>query len=543
VRVVRIILIAGLGVGSSGGNRLEGQGMDVIPAPASVTDRAGEFVLSENTWVDTAAPAWNDLFERQVRELESATGLTLRRGAGDGPGIRLVSVPGGDPRVGPEAYRLEIGRDGVSVAASTEAGAFYAFQTLAQLLRHREAASDQTPAWLLPAGTIEDEPRFPYRGLHLDVGRHFFSVEFVKRYIDLMSRFKLNRFHWHLTEDQGWRVEIDAFPRLTSVGAWRAESPVGKQLSPYVGDGRRHGGYYTKDQIRDVVAYAAERFVTIIPEIEMPGHATAAIASYPELGCEAVELDVSTTWGVHDSIFCPGEQTFAFLETVLDEVMDLFPAEHIHIGGDEVPRRQWRESRLAQEVMRREGLADEDELQSWFVHRIERHLRANGRRLIGWDEIIEGVLAPDATVMSWRGVEGGVSAARQGHDVIMTPVQHAYFDFYQGAEATEPLAMSWAGFPIPLERVYEFEPVPPDLTEAEAKHILGAQGNVWTEYIATPEYVEYMAYPRALALAEVTWSPRERRDWASFVARLPRALSLLDRFDVAYRFPVEVLYR
>jgi hexosaminidase len=419
---------------------------------------------------------------------------------------------------------------------------FYAFQTLRQLLPAEIESRSLTSQvdWVMPAVEIADAPRFPYRGMHLDVGRHFFDIDFVKKYIDTMARFKLNQFHWHLTEDQGWRIQIDAYPKLTEIGAWRAESPVGDNLTPYVGDGVPHGGFYTKDEVREVVAYAAERFVTVTPEIELPGHATAAIAAYPELGCTDEQLEVSTTWAVHESIFCPQEETFEFIETVLSEVVDLFPSKYIHIGADEVPKRQWRRSAVAQEVMRREGLASEEELQGWFIRRVESYLRSQGRRLIGWDEILEGGLAPDATVMSWRGTEGGIEAAQQGHDVIMTPVEHAYFDFYQGAPEDEPLAMNWAGFGSPLETVYAFEPVPDVLTEEEALHILGPQGNVWTEYIATPEHVEYMAYPRAIALAEVAWSPRAARDWSGFVRRLAGVLGHLDVLEVNYRVPDEV---
>lgn len=514
--------------------------VEVIPVPNSVRPGANPFRFTAETLVELVAPELARVVDREVQHLRRSTGLPLTVGSGGAASRIRVAA---DPSLPAEGYVLRVTAEELTIEAATEAGAFYAFQTLRQLLP-AEVESD-TPSvdvdWVVPAVVIEDAPRFPYRGLHLDVGRYFFDVAFVKKYIDTMARFKLNRFHWHLAEDQGWRVQIDAYPRLTEVGAWRAESPVEKNLDPYVGDGVQHGGFYTKEEIRDVVAYAAERFVTVIPEIEMPGHATAAIASYPELGCTDEHLAVSTTWGVHDTIFCPKEETFTFLENVLSEVMELFPSKYIHIGGDEVPKRQWRESDQAQAVMSREGLADEDELQSWFIRRIERHLRANGRRLIGWDEIREGGLAPDATVMSWRGTEGGIAAARQGHDVIMTPVQHAYFDFYQGDEATEPLAMNWAGFSIPLETVYAFDPVPDVLTAAEAEHILGAQGNVWTEYIRTPEYVEYMAYPRAVALAEVVWSDAGARDWDAFVRRLESVLPHLDAMGVNYRFPVEVL--
>jgi hexosaminidase len=500
--------------------------VNVVPAPRLVEPTSGGLVLSESTTV--AADAFEGVVSRQLESLRELTGYPMPL-MGEAATVRVTrgeALPA-------EGYRIAVGPEFAEIAAADEAGAFYAFQTLTQLIE--ASATTGGAGWVLPAVAIEDSPRFPYRGLHLDVGRYFFDVEFVKRYIDTMARFKLNRFHWHLTEDQGWRVEIDAYPRLTSVGAWRAQSPVEKNLDPYVGDGTPHGGFYTKEEIREVVAYAAERFVTVIPEIEMPGHATAAIAAYPQLGCTGEQLEVSTIWGVHDTIFCPSEETFEFIEAVLGEVVELFPSEYIHIGADEVPKRQWEESELAQAVMEREGLADESELQSWFIRRVERILGQYNRRLIGWDEILEGGLAPNATVMSWRGTEGGIEAARQGHDVIMSPVEHAYFDFYQGDPETEPLAMNWAGFEIDLARAYEFEPVPAELTDEQARHILGPQANLWTEYISTPEYAEYMAYPRALALAEVGWSPPEMRDYDDFVARLRAVLPMLDRLGVNYR--------
>ena len=438
-----------------------------------------------------------------------------------------------------EGYRLTTDVEhGVLIQASTDAGVFYAMQTLTQLLEPGTNSNGQ-PWYSIPTVHIEDAPRFPYRGFHLDVARHFFDADFVKKQIDTMARLKFNTFHWHLTEDQGWRVPIDAFPKLTEVGAWRAQTQVGKQRGVY--DGRRHGGFYTKDEIRDVVAYAAERHVTVIPEIEMPGHATAAIAAYPEYGCGDEPVEVSGRWGIHETVFCPSERTFAFLFAVLDEVLELFPSESIHIGADEVRKVQWKQSPVAQTVMQREGLADEDELQSWFVRRIERYLNARGRRLIGWDEIMEGGLAPNATVMTWRTEESATEAASMGHDVIRSPIQHAYFDFSQAAPDTEPLANNWAGFPLPLERVYAFEPVPAALEADKRHHILGGQSNLWTEFISTTEHAEYMLYPRALALAEVLWSDPERRDFAGFVMRLERALERLRERDVRFRWPKEQL--
>jgi hexosaminidase len=448
-------------------------------------------------------------------------------GSGNGA-LRLeVAPPGTLPD---ESYELTATPQGVTIRGGGAAGLFYALQTLRQLLPVDGSGR-------IPTVTIRDAPRFRYRGMHLDVGRHLFPVAFIKRYIDLLARYKLNAFHWHLTEDQGWRLQIRAYPRLTTVGAWRRETVVRNQLQPYLGDGRPYGGFYTQDQVREIVAYATARHVTVIPEIELPGHAKAALAAYPDLACTAGPFEVATTWGVHEDVYCPSERTFAFLETVLGEVLELFPSPYIHIGGDEVPKRRWKESALAQEIIRREGLRDENELQSWFIRRVEAFLRSRGRRIIGWDEILEGGLAPDATVMSWRGVSGGIEAARQRHDVIMTPGSHLYFDHYQGARETEPLAIG--GF-TPLERVYGFEPIPPELTPEEARHVLGAQANVWTEYISTTDYVEYMAFPRMLALAEVVWTPVAGRSWQDFLRRLPDQLARLDLMQVNYRIPEPV---
>jgi hexosaminidase len=439
-----------------------------------------------------------------------------------GPEVAMKVEPGAA-----ESYRLDITPAAATIVAGDSAGLFYGMQTLQQLV----AAANGGP---IRAIHIEDAPRFRYRGMHLDVARHFMPVEFVKRYIDLMSRYKLNTFHWHLTDDQGWRIQINKYPRLTEVGGCRKETMVEKNFTPYVGDGTPHCGFYTQDQIRDVVAYARQRFVTVIPEIEMPGHAKAALAAYPELACTPGPFETWTKWGVDEDVFCPKDETFRFIADVLTEVAALFPGPYIHVGGDEVPKTRWRASPIAQEVMRRENLADPAALQSWFIRRVEQMVIARGKKLIGWDEILEGGLAPEATVMSWRGSAGGIAAAKENHDVIMSPNSHMYFDAYQGDPKQEPLAIG--GF-LPLERVYEFEPVPDSLTPEQAKHILGAQSNLWTEYIPTPAQAEYMAWPRALALAELNWSPKASRSWESFKARLPWALRSLDQLKVNYRLP------
>lgn len=502
----------------------------LIPRPAAIQmlpgeafDAGGAVVeLSDST--DAELRRLGDLAASILADAGSSTHQPAES-AVEPPAVRLV-LDSGTPMPA-EGYRLEAHPNVLSITGATPAGVFYGLQTLRQLLPLDRSGR-------VPGIVIDDAPRFPYRGMHLDVSRHVFPVAFIERYIDLLARYKLNTFHWHLTDDQGWRLQILRYPRLTEVGAWRRETVREKQLDPYVGDGQPYGGFYTQQEVREIVAYARARFVTVIPEIELPGHATAALAAYPQLACTVGPFLVSTTWGVHEDVFCPSERTFAFLEDVLTEVMDLFPSRYIHIGGDEVPKTRWHESPVAQQVMRREGLHDEGELQSYFIRRIEAFLLQHGRRLIGWDEILQGGLAPEATVMSWRGMAGGIEAANQGHDVIMTPASHLYFDHYQGPPETEPLAIG--GF-SPLEHVYGFEPVPPELSPAAARHVLGAQANVWTEYIQTPEQVEYMALPRMLALAEVVWSPAPVRSWDDFSRRLPARLAALDRLGVHYRIP------
>jgi hexosaminidase len=502
----------------------------LIPAPASLEAREGNFVLNQNTRVvvDASDAELREMAELFVAPLREASGLPLPVSAADGAALRGAIVLRVDPQPGApeEGYRLQVDANQVALTAATHAGLFRGLQTVRQLL-----PADSAARWTVPAVAIEDAPRFPYRGVHLDVGRHFFPVSFVKRYIDAMALYKFNTFHWHLTEDQGWRIEIKRYPRLTEVGACRSETRIGKTRQ---GDGTPVCGFYTQDEIRDVVAYAAKRHITIIPEIEMPGHSSAALTAYPELGCGPGPYTVATGWGVFEDIYCPKEETFTFLENVLTEVMALFPSRYIHIGGDEAPKKAWEQSEFAQALIQREGLKDEHGLQSYFIQRIERFLNAHGRSIIGWDEILEGGLAPNATVMSWRGIAGGIAAAKQRHDVIMTPTDFLYLDYLQGDPRGEPLGIG--GF-LPLEKVYSYEPIPSELTPEEAKHILGAQGNLWTEYIATPEHAEYMLFPRLLALAEVDWSPREKRDWASFQARLPAQLELLDALGYNYRVP------
>ncbi|MEO6039510.1 MAG: family 20 glycosylhydrolase, partial [Saprospiraceae bacterium] len=390
-----------------------------------------------------------------------------------------------------------------------------------------------TTTWSAPASLIEDAPRFPYRGLHLDVARHFFPVAFVKKYIDLLAMHKLNTFHWHLTDDQGWRIEIKKYPELQSMAACRKETLVGHAADlPQVYDGQRYCGYYTQEEIKDVIEYARRRFVTIIPEIEMPGHAQAALAAYPELGCTGGPYETATEWGVFGDVFCAGnEQTFAFLDEVLTEVCALFPGPYVHIGGDECPKDSWKACPKCQKRMKDNHLPDEHALQSYFIARAEKMVEKHGKKIIGWDEILEGGLAPNATVMSWRGTEGGIAAARQHHNVVMTPGSYLYLDHYQSDPATEPLAI---GGYLPLEKVYSYEPVPDSLTTEEAHYILGAQGNVWTEYLPTTAQVEYMAYPRVCALAEVVWTAKAQKNWPDFVQRIKTHFARLDALGVGY---------
>ena len=444
-----------------------------------------------------------------------------------GPDTIALAVDGTRSDLGSEGYELTVTSKRATVTGGGRHGVLWGVQTVCQLL-----ALDTGPAASLPAVTIRDRPRFAWRGLHLDVARHFFPVTFIERLLDLMALYKLNTFHWHLTDDQGWRIEIRSRPRLTEVGSRRSATPLPHDR--HQSDGTPYAGHYTQDEVRRVVAYAAARGITVVPEIEMPGHALAALASYPELGCRSSGYEVGTSWGIRSEVLCAGrESTFAFLEEVLSEVLELFPSRFIHVGGDECPKRSWRACPHCQERRAAEGLRDEDELQSWFIRRIERWLAARGRRLVGWDEILEGGLAPGATVMSWRGIDGGVAAASSGHDVVMSPNTHCYFDYYQSRDtAAEPPAI---GGYLPLRQVYDFEPIAPAIAAGHAAHVLGVQGNVWTEYIPSEEQVEYMAFPRALALAEVGWTPVWRRSAAGFEERLRAHRPLLDELGVNYR--------
>ncbi len=513
------------------------QPLALVPMPASLERGDGAFTLDAATRVIVADRSLTRTATLLAERLRRSTGLPLPVAEGDGDGDAAGAITlalDGPSTLGPEGYALTVTPERVVARAAHPAGVFYATQTLRQLLPPEVESRVRVDslAWRVPAVRITDRPRFAWRGLHLDEGRHFHGKVFVKRFLDQMALHKFNRFHWHLTEDQGWRIEIKKYPKLTSVGARRDETPIFHDR--WVGDGRPYGPYFhTQDDIREIVAYAAERFITIVPEIEMPGHAQAAIAAYPWLGNTGEPVGVRCRWGISKHVYNVDDRTFGFLEDVLAEVIALFPGDYVHVGGDECPKDQWKASESAQQRMRDEGLADEHELQSWFIRRIERFLNARGRRLIGWDEILEGGLAPNATVMSWRGTKGGIAAARAGHDVVMSPNSHCYFDHYQSRDtANEPPAI---GGYTPLAKVYGYEPIPDALTPEQAKHVLGAQANHWTEYIPHAWQVEYMAWPRGCALAEVVWSPKAARDFDAFRARLVPHLRRLDALVVRYR--------
>ncbi|MEU9542345.1 beta-N-acetylhexosaminidase [Streptomyces mirabilis] len=520
---------------------------DVIPAPRAVEGpmRCGVELDAETTlW---AAPG-TDTTERWLRAtLGAALGLPLRPGPQDARNaVRLLL----DDTLEPEAYKLSVVVNwGIEIRGGGAAGVFWGAQTLRQLLgpdAFRRALVRPGRTYGIAHQIIEDAPRFPWRGVMLDVSRHFMPKDGVLRHLDLMAAHKLNVFHFHLTDDQGWRVQIKRYPKLTEVGSWRARTKFGHRASP-LWEEKPHGGFYTQNDIREIVAYAAERHISVVPEIDIPGHSQAAIAAYPELGntdvIDTTSLTVWDTWGISKNVLAPTDNTLRFYEGVFEELLELFPADagpfsgFVHIGGDECAKDQWKQSPTAQARIGELGLADEDELQSWFVRHFDNWLSARGRRLIGWDEILEGGLAEGAAVSSWRGHQGGVTAARAGHDVVMCPEQQVYLDHRQAAGPDEPVPI---GYVRTLEDVYRFEPVPPELTEAEARHVLGTQANVWTEVMEDPARVDYQTFPRLAAFAEVAWSalpaPAER-DFADFERRMAAHYGRLDALGVAYRPP------
>jgi hexosaminidase len=513
--------------------------LSIIPKPMEVSSSDGTFLITSATRIVVDKNA--EQVAAFLKDLLSSTmdlkvELVESPAESAGPDTILLALSDSDDALGPEGYELHVTPAGTTVRAPRAAGLFYGVQTFRQLLPPDVEKRESTSATLeIPAVAIKDKPRFAWRGLHLDVGRHFFPISFVKKYIDLLALHKMNVFHWHLTEDQGWRIEIKKYPKLTEIGSKRKASPLAADR--YTVDGIPYEGFYTQDEIREVVEHAESRFVQVLPEIEMPGHTVSALAAYPELGCTGGPYKVRAFWGIEEDVYCAGsEKVFEFLEDVLTEVMALFPGRYIHIGGDESPKASWRKCEKCQKRIAEERLKNEDELQSYFIRRIENFLTANGRRLIGWDEILEGGLAPDATVMSWRGMGGGIEAASQGHDVVMCPLNYTYFDYYQSEDhKSEPPAI---GGLTPLETVYELDPVSTELSEDAAKHILGAQGQLWTEFIAEEDHLEYMAYPRACALAEVLWTNKGLCDYGDFIERLSSHLQRLKNLNVNFRNPL-----
>ncbi len=507
--------------------------ISVIPEPMYSRADEGVFTIGKDTKIVLDDPS-----EEMLRiagflneKLSKAAGFELEVISG-GPVPKENFIAFMNAGLPSENYEINVVPGNILVDYGDGAGAFYALQTIFQLLPVEIYSQElqKRVEWTVPCCNIDDKPRFKYRGMHLDVCLHYFDFEFLKKYIDIMAAHKVNRFHWHLTEDQGWRLEIKKYPLLTEKGQWRKETVVGSLYSG-VYDGIPHGGYYTQEQVKELVKYAADRYVTIIPEIELPGHALAAIACYPELSCGLEDhYETATRWGIFKQVYCPKESTFEFLEDVFDEVFELFPSELVHIGGDECPKASWKVCPHCQALIKKLGLKDEYELQSYFVTRMEKYINSKGRQIIGWDEILQGGLAPNAKVMSWLGEEGGIKAAQQHHEVVMSPHQKYYLDYWQADPDTEPLAMSG---PTTLRTMYEYEPVPEVLTPEEQKYIIGVEGCVWTEYMPTPERVEYMAWPRMCAIAETGWT-RKAKDWDGFTRRLERHFDRLDGMEVDY---------
>jgi hexosaminidase len=500
----------------------------IIPAPKSIEFREGFFELDDRITLHIA-PEFDQVESLLRSYLVPATGFAFERV--DSIASNQIGIAF-DPMLADEGYRLVVGDSRIDITAKSAAGAFYAIQSLRQLLPPQIFESERRDMdWKVPLCAIEDSPRFLWRGSHLDVARHFMPKEFVLRYIDLLALHKFNVLHLHLTDDQGWRIEIKKYPKLTEIGAHRKDTML--TYSPKTYEGKPHSGFYTQQDIKDIVAYAKERFVTVVPEIEMPGHSQAAIAAYPELGNTGKQLDVAVDWGVNENVFNVEDSTIQFLQNVLDEVLELFPSQFIHIGGDECPKTQWKQSERAQARMKELGLVNENELQSWFIKQMDSFLAKRGRRLVGWSEILEGGLAPGATLMVWLGDEGAMEAVSSGHDVVMAQTTHTYFDYYQSEDTSkEPHAIG--GF-LPLSKVYEYNPILPQMSPQQAKHVLGVQFQVWTEYIRTPSQVEYMVFPRACALAEVAWSPIEKRNYEDFIRRLRQHTDRLDALRVNHR--------
>lgn len=530
----KILLALGLLVAIAEGRA---QQVNIIPKPQQLTQVEGQsFPLPAISKISIGKGTEKsaDFLQSYLKKFYS---IQLTKG---GSKANISLVVDKSKTSAPGSYILESDQTGIRIVGADPEGVFYGVQSLIQLLPTEAGGTVN-----IPKVNIVDAPRFQYRGLMLDCARHFMPLDFVKKYIDIIALHKMNTFHWHLTDDQGWRIEIKKYPKLTQVGAWRNGTIIGHH--PGKGnDQTKSGGFYTQEQVKEIVKYAADRYITVIPEIEMPGHASAAIAAYPELSCFPKQptqvlpgvtwfgprdgKNVQQSWGVYPDIFVPSENTFTFLENVLSEVVPLFPSKYIHIGGDEAPKEYWKKSAFCQNLIKEKGLKDEEGLQSYFVHRIEKFLNSKGRQIIGWDEILEGGLAPNATVMSWRGEEGGIAAAKEHHNVIMTPGKYVYLDH---AQRKNEDSVTIGGY-LPIQRVYGYEPVPKELAADQQKYVLGAQGNVWSEYMSNPSKVEYMIFPRVAALSEVLWTAPAQKDYSDFTKRLNDQLKRYQKWDINY---------
>ncbi|MDY8135141.1 family 20 glycosylhydrolase [Aquimarina sp. 2201CG5-10] len=493
----------------------------VTPQPFKINKKQGYFEVKKNTSITYNNASSSTVVNFFIAKINTVTGYNLVVSDQTNQKNNIEFIIDSAQEFLNEEYHLSISNDKISIKAGNDKGLFYGMQTVLQLV----SIPANNTSFHIPALDIEDKPRFSWRGMHLDVSRHFFSIDFIKKQLDILALFKINKFHWHLTDDQGWRIEIKKYPKLTDIGS--------KRINP---DGTSYQGYYTQEEIKEVVQYAKERFIDVIPEFDTPGHTMAVLAGYPELSCHPENYKVRNLWGVESNILCAGkEETYVFIEDVVKELSELFPYEYYHMGGDEVPKEEWKNSTACQELKKKEGLKDEKEIQSYFMARVEKILKKYNKKMIGWDEILEGGITPTTNIMSWQGEEGGIKAANEGHDVIMTPVEYVYLNFYQGDHKVEPLA--FGGY-TPLEKVYNYDPIPSAIKKDKQKHILGAQGNLWSEHAYDEETAEYLLYPRIIAIAETTWTSLENKNYEDFITRLDGVYNILDSKDVNYHIPL-----